>query len=774
MCEIEFPAYFNFFLKNKSVNLITIPDTATILTQILDETIEGPEAKFLFVDEEYPENRIKSSGRFSFAARPNHAKEINYFKEPRGGREITTKNLIQFSYLLPFQDQMVSMSENAKQIVQKELDFLRKLNVLAEDSHQNEVGATEVKVVLLGQEIEIIETPMEYIVVDGGEEVARIQCFLVSWTPVPSTITAAAPRNIVDPPEFGVTILGSSHGFDPQGTTSGFVVWMHKKGIMVDPPPNATELLQASGIIPSMITGIILTHCHADHDAGAFQKILKEGKITLITTKTIFDSFIRKYSLISGFAEIFLLRLFEHRLVNIGDHFHWEGGTLRFFYSLHALPCIGFEAMVSGKTFAYSADTFYQPDGIRELRDKGYLSTERCEALLDFPIHYDLVLHEAGIPPIHTPVATLCSLPDKIKKNLYIIHVADSVGVASGLQVAKAGVENTLVIEIPVHEYAVSASILQLLRSTDIFRQFSISQASDLLQLSRLCTFEPDDYICRAGEIGMHFYIILSGFCCVQLTNTEDKGLDLHRKLRLEDRRDSARRDSIYSCASSRTLLSQSSLDSLAGFEQQQNKVFSAGEYLGELALLTEQKIRSADIVAISKVSLIKLDNHAFKYLLDTTPGLQYRMERLSTIRCSLSWKAIGANSVLCKLMSAQRSQLQSIMQVLHIKKGAYLWQRDQPVSRAFLVASGKLELVEMRDELETPFRIGSFFCNVPSMVSVQDHGRDRKKKIVTSKVSLIAITSADLYYIEAEDMLEFLDHNPGIFVNLVDTFVLE
>ena len=33
--------------------------------------------------------------------------------------------------------------------------------------------------------------------------------------------------NKFDPPNFGVTVLGSSHGFDPKGNTSGYIVWIN-------------------------------------------------------------------------------------------------------------------------------------------------------------------------------------------------------------------------------------------------------------------------------------------------------------------------------------------------------------------------------------------------------------------------------------------------------------------------------------------------------------------------------------------------------------------
>ncbi len=32
-----------------------------------------------------------------------------------------------------------------------------------------------------------------------------------------------------EPPEFGVTVLGCSHGFDPKGSTSGYVFWINGK-----------------------------------------------------------------------------------------------------------------------------------------------------------------------------------------------------------------------------------------------------------------------------------------------------------------------------------------------------------------------------------------------------------------------------------------------------------------------------------------------------------------------------------------------------------------
>lgn len=86
-------------------------------------------------------------------------------------------------------------------------------------------------------------------------------------------------KETFDPPEFAVTILGSSHGFDCHGSTSGFIIWINGKGVMVDPPPYSSRALRYQNIPPNYIEKVIITHCHADHDSGAFHKILESTPV---------------------------------------------------------------------------------------------------------------------------------------------------------------------------------------------------------------------------------------------------------------------------------------------------------------------------------------------------------------------------------------------------------------------------------------------------------------------------------------------------------------
>lgn len=63
----------------------------------------------------------------------------------------------------------------------------------------------------------------------------------------------------------------------------------------------------------------------------------------------------------------------------------------------------------------------------------------------------DALLHEAGAPPIHTPLSVLQALPEKIKQRLYVVHTSD-LGADSGLRVAPTGTAGTIRLDKDVSE----------------------------------------------------------------------------------------------------------------------------------------------------------------------------------------------------------------------------------------------------------------------------------------------------------------------------------
>ena len=248
------------------------------------------------------------------------------------------------------------------------------------------------------------------------------------------------------PPSFGITTLGNSHGFDPAGSVSGYVLWINGRGIMIDPPPYASTTLGRAGILPNMIAGIIITHCHADHDAGAFQRVLLGRRILVIKTPTIYESFITKYSALSLLSPNILKRSHRYKQAIIGLPLQLLGATFHFFYTLHTIPCVGFRVEWRNKSIVFSADHLNDPKTINMLIEKGIMSKARGEALNNMPLQdTNLLLHETGVPPIHTPVAVLEALPERVKAHMYVVHTS-ALKPNCSLKIAPTGTAGTIKI----------------------------------------------------------------------------------------------------------------------------------------------------------------------------------------------------------------------------------------------------------------------------------------------------------------------------------------
>jgi len=246
------------------------------------------------------------------------------------------------------------------------------------------------------------------------------------------------------PPSFGVTVLGNSHGFDKNGSVSGYVLWINGRGVMIDPPPYSSATLEREGIRPTMIMAIIITHCHADHDAGSFQKVMTGSRVAIITTPTIYKSFIRKYAALSGLSPTLLKHSHRHRPAIIGQPLNFQGATFNFTYTLHSIPCIAFKVEWRRRSMVFTGDHLNKPTEIDSLERIGVLTQERANDLRNLPLQpCDVLLHEAGAPPIHTPISVLRQLPEEVKRRLYVVHTSSLEG-AGDLRVAPTGTAGTI------------------------------------------------------------------------------------------------------------------------------------------------------------------------------------------------------------------------------------------------------------------------------------------------------------------------------------------
>lgn len=654
LAEIEFPAYYNFFvLKRRATLIVESEDTAERLRTMMRES--------LFASRR-PTNPEEFAASIPAAARPDFARETDHFRRGPDGNCLDVDDLLDFCV-------MVDGVATVRGVTVRRAD----------DS--------------------------AYVIDSGGAPPIEVS----STVELPERVLpSSAPRaGNFEPPTFGLTVLGASHGFDPHGKTTGYVLWIGRRGVLIDPPVDTTQHLREAGVMPKIIDGVILTHCHADHDSGVFAKLLEEGRTRLYTTPTILASFLRKYSALSGISEEKLRRTFSFRPVCIGQATPINGAELFFFYTLHSIPTIGFEAFYGGKSLAFSSDTLYDPAEIRRLSELGVISPERRDALIDFPWHHSAVFHEAGVPPLHTPVSSLAALPDDVKERLYLVHIAkNDVPSGAKLKAAEVGLDSTLRIDVEPPDFADAIDVLNVFCSIDFFRELPMSRAMELLLLARRRRFDAGETIIAQDSEGHELFVIVQGAVTVT-------------------------RDGEYV------------------------KSYHAGDYFGETALVLNQP-RAADVVARTPVELLTLDRHGFLYLLRGTE-IPARLVRLARAREARSWELLEQNSALRQLSSAQRTQFMSYLELVDLKEGDTLWRAGEASGDSFILDSAKV-LLEMPGATSPPL-LGP----ATMLVDVDALRGDRPHDTNTHVVE-----GGQAYRVTRGDLLKFLDGNPGVLLSLM------
>ncbi len=658
VAEIEFPAYYNFFVQGRRTRvLVDSQEVEERIRRVFQETLFGPRsAAFSEFAPDYPVD-----------CRPDFRAESDHFRILPDGSRLEVDHLLEF---LHFDDEGVA-------------------RVFDQVEVQQQPGG---RYLLRQNGEDLISTPRQVMLPDRASDPAK-----------------PGEESFV-PPEFGITVLGSSHGFDPKGKTTGFILWIGKRGLLVDPPADTSSYLRSKNVASKLIEGVVITHCHADHDGGAFQKILAEGRVDVYTTPTIMASFLRKYSALSGIESDVLRRTFRFRPVTIGAPTLFNGGELRFFYTLHSIPTIGFEAFYGGRSLAFSGDSLFDPLRIQAMESKGILSSGRAAKLLDFPWHHTVVLHEAGVPPLHTPAKVLAALPAKIRESLYVVHIAEA-DIPEGLQPGPVGLSKTISIDVEAPEHADAAAIIDAFCSVDLFREFPIEKAREVLRLARRVQFSAGAVVCTEGESGDAFFIVEHGTLAVV-----QKGYEFKR--------------------------------------------YHTGDYFGETSLVLDQP-RNADVVAKTDVSLIRIERHAFLYLVRGTE-IASRMVKLARVRAEHSWQLFGDNSVLAGLTSAQKTNLQTRLSLRELEAGTELWSHGEPADSAFIIDAGTV-VIEGTSRMPEPFSRGAFVGDVDALREDQPHATTAR-----------AMDDVRVYVISRADLVEFFEQNPGVMLSFLGARFVE
>ena len=649
--DLEFPLYFNFYLKGRRCRFVCHRRQVRPLMRVLREAVFGPTR--LHLEAEFPEGAQAPD-------LPDMAREMAYYKkdEKRPGGRLRLKHMLEF------------------------LTFDQNGQVQLESTTLTSLGRNRYRVSHQGQTRECALYPSPVL---PAEEPSRGEFF--------------------EPPVFGLTVIGSGHGFDAQARTSGFILWIDGKGVLVDPPVHSTHWLRKHGINTRQIEDLVLTHCHADHDSGTLQKVLEEGRIRIHTTETVLRSFVAKYSALTGLRPAELRSLFEFCPVTVGPKITLAGAKFRFHYSLHPIPTLGFQAELEGRTFYYSSDTLYDPQQLEEMHQQGVLSKGRRDSLLNVPWDSSLILHEAGIPPIHTPLCVLADLPAEVRSRLVLTHISEgALAEHSGLRLAQPGPRNTLEIPCPRPEKSLACRILDVLRHVDLFAELSLQKAEECVTMTELRTCEPGEMVIEKGTYGDAFFMIASGELEVR-----HKGLP-------------------------------------------QSILVGRYDYLGETAVITGQP-RNADIVARTRTELLCITREDFLRLVHDT-SLPSTFHRLARNRSKGARWVFEKHHSLSALSPLQKNQLMCRMRSATIAKGSPLFAAGDKIGRYYLVDTGEVLLEQQgREILQGP---GSLVGELSGSPDQTHH-------------SASARAQSDLwvYTLEADEMARFFRANPGTFVRI-------
>lgn len=646
VAEIEFPLYYNYFIKNKKTYILCREEQLNPIKRVLQESIFGPHEFDLCID-----------------------------------------------YDVETCDQTIPD-------IKREMEFFRNKNRF---SNLFEVGIFKNnRFTFKGITIEIDEND-DYHVSQKGTTIAKVPGN-VQYKPT-YQIGERLPEPY-KPPLFGVTCLGPSHGFDPEENTSGFIIWLNHKGIMVDPPVNSTEWLEDSNVNPKLIESIILTHCHADHDAGTFQKILEEAKVTIYTTETVMMSFLRKYSALSDVPITYLMKLFNFNPIKIGKPVFIHGGKFTVFYTLHSIPTIGFRMEFQDKSFVYSSDHNNDPDVHEKLLEENIITEERYLELRDFPWDSDVIYHESGIPPLHTPLRVFESMKHDIQKKIVIYHIAKKdFPKKSRLTLARFGMEHTLYFKARPPRFEKAYQILGILKNLDFMREITIDKSMEFLEIVEEERYRKGARILEKGTRGDKFYIILSGNVSV-----DSGGLD-------------------------------------------QRKIYGTYDYFGEVAVLTEQT-RAADVFAETDVVLFTIERDKF---LNFIAGTEFEktLLRLIKIRTSETWNLLSNNTFFQQCTASQKTWLESIF-VPEEREGSGVIQKEgELINAIYIIRNGTVTVSRQEKEIAVLGRGNA----IGSMQKVH--------REAPSPYTFYHNSSVSLYAMNHDDVIRFVEHNPGLLMKL-------
>jgi CRP-like cAMP-binding protein len=485
-----------------------------------------------------------------------------------------------------------------------------------------------------------------------------------------------------DRPRFGVTPLGTSHGFDHAGDFTCFVVWINGKGILVDPSPEALAYLDQIGIAAVDVPYVFLTHVHSDHDGGLIATLLGGSRTTVIASDPVFRCFAEKAQLVTGHdfeQETLVLHVPANPGTPAEIDIGGEAVRIETRWNLHPIPTNGFKLTFAGVTFGYSGDTQYDPALLEKLLRDGKLSRAHFDDLMYFlwtpdgrPTA-DFIYHEAGLPPIHTDKDALGPLPASVTDRMCLVHIADR-DVPVGFVPGKPRPFATRIL-LPATPRSREQSLLEPMRQVVYLYDVPAETLETLLRDGVVATHGPEEFVVQKGPVARHealyFYVVTEG----QLSVRDGSRIiaTLHK-----------------------------------------------GDTFGEWGISHQRGFRVADVVADRRSQTIQLSEAQYHWLVGKHPAVQ---ERLSKIRRLLprlqiaqqlaqlkSEAGYATPSVIESMSANQLASLAIFGTVQTYRQGHRIVAEGDETNGFYIVLSGQLTVLMDVDRAVNELTEGEVF----------------------------------------------------------------
>lgn len=464
------------------------------------------------------------------------------------------------------------------------------------------------------------------------------------------------------PQKLRLKVLGCYSGFDPEGPTTGLLLWVNSNAVLVDVPSGVGRYLRQVGVSKGQVSAILQTHIHDDHSALS-EMVLSEHETTLITTREIYECAVAKVAYTIGETPEMVRHLIRFIEVIPGKTYSMFGARWEFFYTIHSIPTIGFRVTVldeEGKphTVLHSSDLTHFK-GMDDLAAKGVVSREMVDRMKGL-VRGDerLVTMDAGGGLIHGEPSDWDPVIARYPATEFLFaHVNPSKVNTDKYPVATPGWARTI---LPAGNFPQSV-LVGVLQGLQLFEVKDHDWINVLLSQGQVAEYPKGAEVVTKGRMGDAFYFVLQG--TLDVLDPENPKEPL-----------------------------------LATLE--------SGDFFGEMSILRKDRT-NANVVSRTPVVLFRLRGDLFLEFVEKN-GLMESFQALWTRR-----PLVASMSLFRDLDPAAKHEISMRARTMTFKGGELIVRQGGKTDEFFLITSGQVKISREeagREAFSVVLGAGDFF----------------------------------------------------------------